>query len=352
MGHLVISPDNLCRMSATALAARLRRREITASDVVAAHLERIREREPSIHAWTALDADRAIERARELDRGPIAGPLHGLPIAVKDVIDTAALATERGSPIYRGRRPSADAACVAAALSAGAVMLGKSVTTELAAFKPAETVNPRRFTHTPGGSSSGSAAAVADGMVPLAFGTQTFGSVIRPASYCGIVGYKPSFGTIPTDGVLRLAESLDTVGVFARSAEDAALLAGAAAGRPDLVDIRPLRAPPRIGICRTYEWPEVDDAGRAALERTADALSRAGAQIVRVELPEPFAGLRAACEHIYGYELSRNLAEERRAHAELLSDGLRESIDTGARVPPAQYARAQRRASGWRAACA
>src|SRR5690606_32108460 len=188
-----------------------------------------------------------------LDRGPIAGPLHGLPIAVKDVIDAAGFPTEYGSPIYRGRLPAADAACVAAARRAGAVVLGKSVTTEFAAFKPAETVNPRRFTHTPGGSSSGSAAAVADGMVPLAFGTQTFGSVIRPASYCGIVGYKPSFGTIPNGGVLRLAESLDTVGVFARSVADAALLAGAAAGRPGLLALEPLRQPPRLAICRTHE---------------------------------------------------------------------------------------------------
>lgn len=344
--------DELFRMTAAALAARLRRREIAAADVVAAHLERIREREPLIRAWTALDADRAIERARALDRGPIAGPLHGLPIAVKDVIDAAGFPTEYGSPIYRGRLPAADAACVAAARRAGAVVLGKSVTTEFAAFKPAETVNPRRFTHTPGGSSSGSAAAVADGMVPLAFGTQTFGSVIRPASYCGIVGYKPSFGTIPNGGVLRLAESLDTVGVFARSVADAALLAGAAAGRPDLVEIEPLLEPPRIGICRTYEWPEVDAAGRAALGEAADELAKAGARVVTLELPEPFAALGAACEAIYGYELSRNLADERRAHAELLSDGLRESIDAGAQVSHEAYARAQRLASEARSAFA
>src|SRR5690606_24648064 len=133
---------------------------------------------------------------------------------------------------------------------------------------------------------------------------------------------------------------LDTVGVFARSVEDAALVAGAAAGRPDLVEIEPLRAPPRIGICRTYEWPEVDDAGRAALLEAADALAAAGARVVAVELPEPFAALGAACEDIYGYELSRNLAEARRAHAELLSDGLRESIDAGARVSHERYARA------------
>ncbi|MFO7286277.1 MAG: amidase [Gammaproteobacteria bacterium] len=343
---------DLFRMTATALAERLGRREISAFEVIASHLERIRDREPLIRAWAIIDADRALERARELDRGPIVGPLHGLPIAVKDVIDTADFPTERGSPIYRGRHPAADAACVDAARRAGAIVLGKSVTTELAAFKPAATVNPRNFAHTPGGSSSGSAAAVADEMVPLAFGTQTFGSVIRPASYCGVVGYKPSFGTIPTDGVLRLAESLDTVGVFARSVDDAALLAGVAAGRSDLVEIVPRTAPPRIGICRTYEWSAVDDAGRDALERAATELARSGARIRTVELPAPFADLGAACEDIYGFELSRNLADVRRMHAALLSDGFRGSIDAGTRVSHERYARAQRVASACRAAFA
>lgn len=339
----------LIRISAAGLAERLRRREIRAADVVAAHLERIRERERTIHAWAAIDAERALEHARALDRGPVGGPLHGLPVGVKDVIDTAALPTELGSPIFRGRRPVADAACVAALERAGAIVLGKTVTTELATFRPAGTANPRNRAHSPGGSSSGSAAAVADLMVPLALGTQTFGSVIRPASYCGIVGYKPTFGVIPREGAKLLAQSLDTIGVFARSVADAALAAGAAAGRAEPSAFRPFDTAPRIGLCKTHEWREVDDAGRTAFDEASRLLSEAGAAVVDVELPAPFAGLGAACEDIYGYELSRNLAAERAEHGALLSERLRAAIDEGARVSSGRYESAQRLAQECRA---
>jgi Asp-tRNA(Asn)/Glu-tRNA(Gln) amidotransferase A subunit family amidase len=334
---------------ATLLAAQLRRREISASDVVEASLARIAEREPSIHAWATLDAEFARHQARALDAGPVRGPLHGLPIGVKDIIDTADLPTECGSPIDRGRRPQADAACVALARAVGAVVLGKTVTTEFAMYTPAATVNPRNGAHTPGGSSSGSAAAVADGMVPLAFGTQTAGSIVRPASYCGIVGYKPSFGLVPRAGVKLMAESLDTVGALARSVADAALLVGAIAGRPALLDVPSLATPPRIGVCRTGDWPSVEPAAQTAFDRAAQALEAAGARVRAVDLPQRFAALGAAHAAIMSFEAARSLAHERRVHADRLSARLRAELDAGAAVPVERYDEAQRLALECRA---
>ena len=173
--------------------------------------------------------------------------------------------------------PAADAACVALARAAGAIVIGKTVTTEFACFTPGKTANPRNPAHTPGGSSSGSAAAVADMMAPLAFGTQTAGSVIRPAAFCGVVGYKPSFGTIPRAGVKMLCDSLDTVGTMARNIADAAFFAGVVAGRPELRDIAPPEAPPRFGLYRTPMWDEAEPETAAALDRARAALERAGA---------------------------------------------------------------------------
>jgi len=340
----------LIEASATRLAARLAARELTARAVVEAHLERIRERDPTIRAWTVIDADAALERARILDDGPIVGPLHGLPVGVKDVIDTARFVTEYGSPIYRGHRPPADADCVAAAERAGAIVLGKTATTEFATFQPTATRNPRNYAHTPGGSSSGSAAAVADFMVPLALGTQTFGSVIRPASYCGIVGYKPTFGTIPRTGVKTLAESLDTVGVFARTVHDAALFVGALTGSASLLSLPDIVEPPWIGICRTPNWDAVEEPARAALEAAARTLAGAGALISFVELPAPFVELDAANVQIYGYELARNLAWERHAHPAALSERLVADIDAGSRVGADRYESAQRLARACREA--
>ncbi len=328
--------------SASELAARLRARTLSAQQAVEMHLARIDEREPTIQAWCALDPQAAYDRARLLDGGPVTGPLHGVPIGVKDVIDTRGFATEYGSPIYRGHRPQADAACVAAAERAGAIVLGKTTTTEFATFQPTATRNPRDPAHTPGGSSSGSAAAVADGMAPLAFGTQTFGSVIRPASYCGIVGYKPTFGTLPRDGVKVLAESLDTIGVFARSVTDAALFVGALSDDASLLTLPALPAPPHIGLCRTHDWDAVEDPGRIALERAARTLADAGARISIVDLPDHFAEVRAANVDIYGYELARSLAAERSNHAGALSTRLRDDIDAGQRIDTPRYEAAQR----------
>jgi Asp-tRNA(Asn)/Glu-tRNA(Gln) amidotransferase A subunit family amidase len=333
-----IDPNDL---SACELASHVGARRVRAVDVTEACLARIAAREPVIHAWAALEADQARRQARALDAGRVRGPLHGLPIGVKDIIDTSDLVTEYGSPIYRGHHPAADAACVALARAAGAVVL--------AAYSPAATVNPCDVTRTPGGSSSGSAAAVADRMVPLALGTQTAGSVIRPASFCGIVGYKPSYGTIGRAGVKLVADSFDTVGAFARTVADAALLVGALSSRPDLVDLPRVDGRLRIGLCRTHEWIHVLPEAASALETAGRRLGAAGAQIVTIELPERFAGLGEAHAVIAGYESARSLAYERFVHGELLTPRLRAELDAGGRVTAARYDAARSLARACRA---
>ncbi|MHB8766344.1 MAG: amidase [Deferrisomatales bacterium] len=311
--------------------------EVTAESLVRACLARIAEREPAVGAWEHLDPEGALARARELDRGPSRGPLHGVPVGVKDIFDTADLPTAYGSPIYRGHRPAWDAASVALLRGAGAVALGKTVTTEFAFYHPGVTRNPRDPAHTPGGSSSGSAAAVADLMVPLALGTQTAGSVIRPASFCGVVGFKPTFGWVSRAGVKPLAEGLDTLGGFARSVEDVALLASVLAVRPAL-RLGPIPGgPPRIGRCRTHEWDRADPATAAAWEEAGRRFAAAGAVVSEVTLPEAFRGLADAQKAIMAFEAARALAFEAREHRGRLSPELLALLDAGAEGDPALY---------------
>src|SRR5689334_3269469 len=234
-------------------AKRIAEGSLTCEALTHACLERIAEREQAVQAWQYLDPDAALEAARRIDRFG-GSPLKGLPVGVKDIIATADMPTGYGSSLYAGFRPPRDATCVALARHAGALMLGKTVTTEFAYFQPGKTRNPYDPGRTPGGSSSGSAAAIADGMVPLAFGSQTAGSVIRPASYCGVVGYKPSHSVIPRAGVKMLCDSLDTIGTMARNVEDAAFFAGVLAGRPSLQTLPVPTAPPRFGLYRTPMW--------------------------------------------------------------------------------------------------
>lgn len=322
-------------LSAVAAAHRIARRELTAEALVRACLERIQAREAVVGAWIQLDAEAALAEARALDAGPLRGVLHGLPLGVKDLIDTVQLPTAYGSPIYAGHRPPWDAACVASARAAGALVLGKTVTTEFATFHPGKTANPHNPAHTPGGSSSGSAAAVADFMVPLAYGTQTAGSVIRPAAFCGVVGYKPSFGTICRAGVKALSDSLDTLGVFARDVADAALFVGVLAGRELIPAATP--AAPRIGVCRTYEWNQAAPEAQQAFEDAAARLSGAGASVHDLTLATDFSGLAAAQTEIMGYEIAQALAHERRVHGDTLSVKLRELLAQGAAVTPQRY---------------
>jgi len=292
-----------------------------------------------IHAWAALDPEYARRQARALDAGPARGPLHGIPVGVKDIFDTADLPTAYGSPIYAGHRPAWDAACVAAARAAGAIVLGKTVTTEFATMVPARTVHPRNAKHTPGGSSSGSAAAVAAGMVRFAYGTQTVGSTIRPAAYCGVVGYKPSFGMISRSGMKMGAESLDTVGIIARSVADAALLGSASAMRPDLAKLE-LLGNPKLGVCRSPNWGHMSREGADAFEAAVRRLGQAGAKIVDAELPASFGWLDAAAQRILVYEMARGLAHEIAHHRARVSPMLLERVDAGEAMPYPEYAKA------------
>src|SRR5580658_6715640 len=242
-------------LSAAEIANKIAAGETTCEAVVRDCLARIAARDGTVKAFVNLDPELALAQARALDRGPHRGPLHGVPIGLKDTIDTFDMPTEMGSPIYRGNRPVADAACVALLRQAGAVILGKTATCEFAGSAPPETANPHNAAHTPGGSSSGSAAAVADDMVPLALGTQTGGSVLRPASFCGIVGFKPTFGTFNREGLKFAAESIDTIGILARNIEDASLFSDLLTGQLP-VPVGALKSPPRIGLCRTFMWDE------------------------------------------------------------------------------------------------
>ncbi len=314
-------PANL---SATEATRRLRDGTLRAEALLEACLARIAANEPDIRAFVQHDAAQVRSHAAR------PGPLHGVPIGVKDVLDTEDQPSQYGSLIWAGHRPKADAACVAWARAAGAVVMGKTVTTEFATRKPGPTANPHNRAHTPGGSSSGSAAGVAAGFFPLAFATQTAGSIIRPAAYCGVVGYKPSFGMIPRIGMKMMSESLDTIGVMARTVADCALFAGAVAGR-DLGDPdAATSAAPRIGICPGPSGAEATAETMALLENAADRLAAAGAAIVRRPLPEGYAALASAQPLVMNAESAASMGWELNTHAHGISEGLRERLDWGA----------------------
>jgi Asp-tRNA(Asn)/Glu-tRNA(Gln) amidotransferase A subunit family amidase len=322
-------PARAPAMSALTAAAAIADGELTSEQLVADCLERIAEREDTLHAWAHLDPERALAEARERDGEPSRGPLHGVPVGVKDLIDTADQPTRYGSPIHAAHQPAADAACVERLRRAGAVVVGKTVTTEFAVFHPGPTTHPMDPTRTPGGSSSGSAAAVAADTIPLALGTQTAGSVVRPASFCGVFGGKPTFGAVPTRGVKGCSATLDHVGAFARDAADVAVALGVMSD--DIDRFRPvdLGDRPRVGFCRTPWWDALEPTTRAAVEAGVTSLARA-ADVFEVSLPDGFAGLVEAQRTIMGVELRRNLDWERTHHPELLSDDLRTYLDAAA----------------------
>jgi len=315
----------LHQLTATEAARSIRARKLHPTELMQACLARIAQREPTVRAFAWFDAEAALWGAQS----PLPGPLHGLPIGVKDVLDTADMPSEYGSPIWQGWRPRADAAAVAWARAAGAVVVGKTVTTEFATRKPGPTTNPANPGHTPGGSSSGSAAGVAAGFFPLAYGTQTAGSVIRPAAYCGVVGFKPSYGTISRIGMKVMSDSLDTVGVMARTVADCALFAGAVSGR-DLGDpeVRPDHAP-RVGLCRSPSWHLAGPETVALLERVGAALGRAGAAVSDRELPAPFEALVRAHPIVMNSESGRALGWELATARDGISPGLLERLEFG-----------------------
>ncbi|MDP1567024.1 MAG: amidase [Polaromonas sp.] len=336
MPHSATTP--LHQLHAWQAAALLARRELSAVDLVRACLARIDKREPEIQAFVQLGADAALARARELDAGPVRGLLHGLPFGVKDLFDSFDLPTGYGSPIYGGQRPVADAAAVALCREAGAVMLGKTVTTELANMFPGATRNPHNPQHTPGGSSSGSAAAVADGMLPLALGTQTAGSLIRPAAFCGVVGYKPSHNRVPKAGVKSLSETLDTVGGFARSVRDVALLGAVLTGDARLADPAAFEqtAAPRISWCRTPEWAQADADTHQAWAQAEKLLAGHGQALV---LPDALSGLVALQKAVQAFETARSLSHERLHHPQQLSAPLQALIADGLAISGENHAR-------------
>jgi len=324
-------------LTATAALEALLAGRLTAEALARACLDRVATREPQVHAFAFVDPGRALDEARARDRASAKGPLHGLPFGVKDLIDTQDMPTECGSPIYKGHRPPSDASCVALARHAGAVMLGKTVTTEFAMRHPGPTANPANVGHTPGGSSSGSAAAVADFMVPLAFGTQTGGSVIRPASYCGAVGYKPTHGTINPTGVKPLANSFDTVGLFARAVEDCALAVAVLAD--DVPERRRLAAakPARVGLLRGADWGKAEPDMQLAVEATAARLARDGVVVEEAALPAAMDGFGETQSQVLRYEAYRVFADERLCHDDQLSAEMRGELAIAATISRAAH---------------
>ncbi len=344
--------SDLADLSALAARERLTNGDISAAELTEALLGRIAAREPEIGAFAFLDPALARAAARRADddhaRGRPLRALHGLAIAVKDIIDTADMPTENGTVLDAGRHPGVDATIVHRLRQAGAIIIGKAVTTELAYFAPGKTRNPRDRERTPGGSSSGSAAAVAAGMVPLAVGTQTYGSVIRPASFCGVVGFKPTHGLIPRTGIRLLAAPLDTVGVFARTVVDAALIADALGGYdPADPDTRPLAPPllldaalrdapatPRLAFVRTPAWDEAEPATKTALAGFAAALGKACAEVA---LPEVFDGWLSAHRTLMLAGMAHNLADYYRRGRDYLSDRLRAAVEDGMKIGAVDY---------------
>ena len=341
-------------LTATAAADAIRKGALSSQALVRACLDRIAAREDDVQAWAHLDPELAVAQAREADAalrtGEATGALHGVPVGIKDIFDTADMPTENGSPIFAGRRPERDATCVAALRDAGAVIMGKTVTTELALLTPAKTRNPRNLAHTPGGSSAGSAAAVADHMVPAALGSQTAGSIVRPASFCGVYAFKPTLGLVPRAGVLMQSHTLDTVGLYARSIEDLALITDCMTAfegddatsyrrsRPGLLGTARAKPPmsPRLAFVKTPSWPEADAQMRAAFETYVDTL---GERAVEVDIPVLADVIEwqrivqlAENAHYYGPLLQQS--------PELISPGLTQRLETGLAIDAQEYLRA------------
>jgi amidase len=346
MGLRAISAPN--RLTATEAAREIAAGDLSSEELVRAHLAHIASREPSLRAWSFLDPELAIMQAKARDASVPVGPLHGVPVAVKDVIDTCDMPTGMGSPIYDGYRPAADAACVAAMRAAGAVILGKTVTAEFAGVTPGPTANPHAQERTPGGSSSGSAAAVADYMVAIAFGTQTGGSIIRPAAFCGIIGFKPSYGIVSRTGLKFAAESFDTIGVMARDLDDIELCWRILGGR-SADDVATATSPPRLALFRTHHWERAASESVAAIETTAAQLAGQGASVEELAVPGDFAELSEIRGAINNYERARALAWEWAHHRDQLSPRLAQIVADGWSRSYESYLKAVRGAERWRA---
>lgn len=330
------------------LVDRLEKGATTSTAIVEDCLERIEAREPTVGAWQYLDREAALAQAARRDDVAPKSRLHGIPIGLKDIMDTADMPTTYGSPIYADHRPKEDAISVQRLRAAGAVILGKTVTTEFAHRHPGKTTNPHNSAFSPGGSSSGSAAAVADKMVPLAFGTQTGGSVIRPAAYCGIVGFKPSYDWTDFTGIKHLASAFDTLGYYVRSLDDLPIV-------HDILGTQQLpgaeaddQTAPAFALCRTPAWSKAEPAAQALLEDVATRLSDAGAAVRDLDLPPPFARVYDAHTDIGQFETARHLAREAAEHWDMLSDAARSTIEKGRSEDPDRVARARHTLDNYR----
>lgn len=352
---------NLSQLTAAQAAQGIRAGEITSEELVQACLERIADVEDTVQAWAYLDPDSALEQARACHRihqqGRSLGALHGVPVGVKDIFDTKDMPTEDGTVLHASRRPVSDAAVVSQLRAAGAIIMGKTVTTELAVYTPGKTTNPHDRKRTPGGSSSGSAAAVAAFMVPLAIGSQTNGSIIRPASYCGVVGFKPTHGLISRHGVLRLSRPLDHVGVFAHSVEDAALLAEQLMtfderdpdmrpqGQAGLLATALAKPPltPRLAFVKSPQWEEAEDDTKHAFDELVEAL---GDSVEEVSLSESFNDAVAMHRTLMYADLAKSFARDYERGADRLSADLRAMIEEGQTYLAVDYNRAVERREG------
>jgi Asp-tRNA(Asn)/Glu-tRNA(Gln) amidotransferase A subunit family amidase len=339
----------LNELLATEIAAKIAAGEVTCEAVARDCLERIAAREPVVKAFVNFDPDHVLSQARALDRGPNRRPLHGVPIGLKDTIDTFDLPTEMGSPIFRGHRPRGDASCVALLRRAGALILGKTATCEFAGSAPPETTNPHNAAHTPGGSSSGSAAAVADHMIPAALGTQTGGSVLRPSSFCGVFGFKPTYNMFNTEGVWPAADSIDTLGWLAGSLDDVELLTAVLRMQVPQPP-RALGSAPRIGVWRTDLWDALQNESKAAVEDAAARLGKAGAKVHDVAMPAAFEGLHVVARSTIGfYERAACMAYFWDHAREQLSPQMHRYIENGHKIPREDYIAGLRRLDQCRA---
>lgn len=329
---------HLTSLSAAEAATRIHAGELSSEALVQAHVDRIALRDSTVHAWAWFDPEAALTSARKADRSEPKGVLHGVPVGIKDVIDTADMPTGYGSETYAGHRPAGDALAVARLREAGAIIMGKLVTAEFATYCPGPTTNPINPAHTPGGSSSGSAAAVADQQIPLSLGTQTAGSVIRPASFCGIFGFKPTFGRYPTAGVLETSPRLDTLGVFARSVDDLLLVDAVLA--PDAVAEQGRSDRPKVGVYRSDVWDQASPSMRAALDDSADWLHALGYDVFEIAVPYPFDRLVEAQTIIHKREAWICMGQMRKERGDRVSQAFRDFIDSGEAVDAETYAEA------------
>jgi amidase len=325
--------QSILDLSARETARRVNTGTLEPEAVARAFIGRIETRDGEVQAFQHFDPASVIAEARRVDR---AAPLAGVTVGVKDVIDTADMPTGYGSAAYDGFRPAWDAPAVVLTRRAGGIVLGKTVSTEFAMMSPGKTRNPHGPDRTPGGSSSGSCAAVAAGMAHIAFGTQTAGSIVRPASYCGVVGYKPSFGTLNRTGIKVLADSLDTLGIIARDVRDAAFASAVLAEHPELAVPKTV-AKPRIGLFRTSRWNETESATRDALDRARIALEAKGVLVEDRAVPDWFDDLFAAHDTVMGYETPRSLAHEHGPLRDRITETTRTFLDTLSKTTPADY---------------